>query len=90
MDDSHLSKKLTLPQRLEDRPSNLVATQEGAEIDFAACAVNKDNPQPHAGQGFRSDHTPWNRRAEVLVELDLQEVLTSGTSTYRTRAISAP
>src|SRR5262249_4003468 len=28
--------------------------------------------------------------AEVLVELDLQEVLTSGTSTYRSRAISAP
>jgi len=58
MDDIYLSEEFTLPQRFEDGPPNLVASQKGAEIYFAACAINKDNPQPHAGQRFRDYHTP--------------------------------
>jgi len=58
MDDTYLSEEFTLPQRFENRPSNLVASQEGAEIYFPACAVNEDNAHSHAGQGLCNDHAP--------------------------------
>jgi hypothetical protein len=42
-------------------------------------------PQTESGKFGALKH-----QIDLAVELDLQEVLTSGTSTYRSRAISAP
>lgn len=89
MDDTYLSEEFALSQWFKNSPSNFVASQEGAEIYFAACAIDKDNPQPHAGQDFCGDHPPRSSRHDGGRYFSLQVdavVLHKGTASLRTRS----